>query len=311
MIVYGPVPSRRLGRSLGVNHVPPKTCSYSCVYCQLGLTDNMICERRPFYDPELIASSVKMKVETTKEKIDFITFVPDGEPTLDINLGKEIEAVKEIGIKTAVICNSSLLWMDDVRSDLAIADWVSLKVDAVNLDTWRRIDRPHGRLERGAVLEGMREFASMYKGTLTTETMLVKGLNDGEETKHIAAFLKELKPDVSYIATPTRPPAEDWVKPADEEAVNGAYQVFSHVLRNVEYLIGYEGNAFASTGDFEEDIMSITAVHPMREDAVRHLLRRDDARWEKVEQLIHEGKIVELSYLANKYYMRRIPSRLK
>jgi wyosine [tRNA(Phe)-imidazoG37] synthetase (radical SAM superfamily) len=271
----------------------------------------MICERRHFYDPELVAALVKKKVKATKEDIDFITFVPDGEPTLDINLGKEINAVKGLGFKTAVICNASLLWMEDVRSDLMDADWVSLKVDAVNVDTWRRVDRPHGKLDHRAVLEGVHDFASMYGGTLSTETMLIKGLNDREEPKDVAAFLKQINPDISYVAIPTRPPAEDWVEPADEEAINGAYQVFSSVLRNVEYLIGYEGNAFASTGDFEEDLVSITAVHPMREDGVKDLLRRDDSSWEEVERLILEDKVVELNYMDKKFYMRRISSRSK
>lgn len=311
MIVYGPVPSRRLGRSLGVNHVPPKTCSYSCVYCQLGRTDNMICERRQFYEPEIVFEKVREKVEAVEEDIDYITFVPDGEPTLDLNLGKMIDAVKGLGVKTAVIGNASLLWMEDVRHDLMNADWVSMKVDAVTEDTWRRVDRPHGKLDHGTVLEGMREFSREYGGTLSTETMLVKGFNDGEEPNHVAGFLRELDPDISYVAIPTRPPAEGRVKPADEEAVNRAYQVFSGVLRDVEYLIGYEGNAFASTGDLEMDLLSITAVHPMREDGVRALLRRDDSSWEEVERLIREEKLVELDYLDNKFYMRRISSRSK
>jgi len=309
MIVFGPVPSRRLGRSLGVNHVPPKTCSYSCVYCQLGRTDNMICERRRFYDPERIVKEVREKVEAVEEDIDYITFVPDGEPTLDVNLGVMIDAVKGLGVKTAVIGNASLLWMEDVRHDLMNADWVSVKVDAVTEDAWRRVDRPHGKLDHGTVLEGMRMFSREYGGTLSTETMLVKGFNDGEEPSHVAGFLRELDPDISYVAIPTRPPAEGQVKPADEEAVNRAYQVFSGVLRDVEYLIGYEGNAFASTGDLEMDLLSITAVHPMREDGVRALLRRDDSSWEAVERLIREEKLVELDYLNNRFYMRRISSR--
>lgn len=311
MIVYGPVPSRRLGRSLGVNHIPPKTCSYSCVYCQLGRTDNMIITRRQFYEPKKIVEQVEEKIRFVGTDFDYVTFVPDGEPTLDINLGKEIDAVNALGVNTAVICNSSLLWMEDVRQDLMNADWVSVKVDAVTEEMWRTVDRPHGNLDHATVLKGIQDFAEEYSGTLSTETMIVKGLNDREEPKEVARFLKELSPDVSYVAIPTRPPADAGVKPADEAAVNRAYQVFSGALRRVEYLIGYEGNAFASTGDIEEDLLSITAVHPMREDAVRELLRNDDGDWEAVDLLISEGKLVELDYLDNKFYMRRISSRVK
>ncbi len=289
--------------------MPPKTCSYSCVYCQLGRTDNMICDRRRFYDPEVIVEEVRGKVEAVGEGIDYVTFVPDGEPTLDVNLGAMIEAVNGLGVKTAVIGNASLLWMEEVRGDLMAADWVSVKVDAVTEEEWRRVDRPHGGLDHGKVLEGVRTFAREYRGTLSTETMLVKGFNDGGEPSHVAGFLAEIEPDVSYVAIPTRPPAEGGVEPADEEAVNRAYQVFSAVLGNVEYLIGYEGNAFASSGDLEMDLLSITAVHPMREEAVEELLRRDGSGWGDVERLIGEDKLVELEYMGNRFYMRRISSR--
>ena len=309
MIVYGPVPSRRLGRSLGVNHVPPKTCSYSCIYCQLGKTDNMTCERREFYEAKQITELVEEKLSNPHEAIDYVTFVPDGEPTLDVNLGLEIEAVKTLGGKTAVISNSSLIWMEDVRDDLYKADWVSLKVDAVTEEMWRRVDRPHGRLRLDHILDGLISFAEDYHGVLTTETMLVDGYNDTDEPELVADFIHELKPDISYVALPTRPPAEKWVKPAKEEAVNHAYQVFSETLDNVEYLIGYEGNAFSSTGDFEYDILSITSVHPMREDGVRDLIRSDDACWGDVDRLINEDKLVELNYQDNRFYMRRISSR--
>ena len=142
-----------------MNHVPPKTCSYSCVYCQLGRTDNMINNRRRFYDPGHIVEMVRERVEEVGDEIDYVTFVPDGEPTLDVNLGSMIEAVNGLGVKTAVIGNASLLWMEDVRGDLLEADWVSVKVDAVTEDVWRRVDRPHGGLDHGKVLEGVRTFA--------------------------------------------------------------------------------------------------------------------------------------------------------
>jgi wyosine [tRNA(Phe)-imidazoG37] synthetase (radical SAM superfamily) len=269
----------------------------------------MICDRRRFYDPERILEEVRGRVEAVGEEIDYVTFVPDGEPTLDVNLGEMIDAVNGLGVKTAVIGNASLLWMEDVRSDLMGADWVSVKVDAVTEEAWRRVDRPHGRLDLGTVLDGVRLFSREYGGTLSTETMLVEGFNDVDEPSHVAGFLRELDADISYVAIPTRPPAEASVKPAGEEAVNRAYQVFSGVLENVEYLIGYEGNAFASSGDLEVDLLSITAVHPMREDGVEALVGRDGSSWEEVERLIREERLVELEYLGNRFYMRKISSR--
>lgn len=309
-IAYGPVPSRRLGRSLGINHVPPKVCSYSCVYCQLGKTSNMRLERSMFYPPEDVYKDVEEQViraKRKKERIDYLTFVPDGEPTLDINLGKEIQLLKTLGIKIAVISNGSLMWREDVRSDLLSADWVSLKVDAVTEAMWKRINRPHGSLDLKAVLEGMEEFSKIFKGELTTETMVISGFNDGiEEVENISEFLALLNPDKSYLAIPTRPPAERWVRPANEEALNRAYQVFQKKLNVVEYLIGYEGNAFAYTGNVEDDILSITSVHPMREEGVTELLSKADSNWDTVNRLIEEEKLIEIEYMGKKFYLRKL-----
>ncbi len=316
MIAFGPVPSRRLGKSLGVNNIPDKVCSYACVYCQIGRTLKMEIARRPFYEPELIFEEVRKKVEEARargERIDYITFVPDGEPTLDVNLGREAELLKALGIPLAVLTNSSLIWREDVREELMKFDLVSLKLDTVSESLWRRIDRPHKSLSLERILNGMLEFRGEFEGELITETMLVGGIDYGDEFERLADFLAELKPDKAYIAVPTRPPAEPWVKPANEDTINRAFQVFADRLgpERVEYLIGYEGNAFAFTGNVEEDLLSITAVHPMREDAVREFLRKANADWDVVEKLLGEGRLIELEYRGRKFYMRALPSRRK
>jgi len=316
-LAFGPVPSRRLGKSLGINNIPAKTCSYSCLYCQLGRTTNMTTERQAFYKPEDIFKEVERKVDeavSRNERIDYLTFVPDGEPTLDINLRKAISLLRQIEIPIAVITNASLIWQKDTKEDLLEANLVSLKVDAVSEDLWKRINRPHKDLKLDAILEGIREFANEFKGTVISETMLIDDINYGDEFEKVADFLKHLKRlDKAYIAIPTRPPAEEWVKPAKEETVNAAFQVFSERLGvdKVEFLIGYEGNAFAFTGRVEEDLLSITAVHPMRKEAVKEFLKKADADWRIIEKLLKENKLVELEYEGNKYYMRRLPSRRK
>jgi wyosine [tRNA(Phe)-imidazoG37] synthetase (radical SAM superfamily) len=145
MIAFGPVPSRRLGRSLGINNIPPKVCTYSCIYCQLGHTIRMQVTRPAFYEPGEVFEAVQNKVQKAQkagESVDYLTFVPDGEPTLDVNLGREIELLRSLGIKIAVITNSSLIYFLGVRQDLMKADWVSLKLDSTREETWRRLDRP-------------------------------------------------------------------------------------------------------------------------------------------------------------------------
>jgi len=314
-ISFGPVPSRRLGRSFGINNIPSKFCPYSCIYCQVGKTIDVTIARRAFYNIEEIIEEVQRKVNEIiprNEPIDYITFVADGEPTLDINLGKEISLLKQIGIPIAVITNSSLIWQNDTKEDLLEADLVSFKIDAVNEKLWKRINRPHKDLKLNTMLGGITEFSREFNGTLVSETMLIDSINYGDEFEKIAEFLKRLKKlDKAYIAIPTRPPTEGWVKPAKEETVNAAFQIFAQKLgtNRLEYLIGYEGNAFTCSGRVRENLLNITAVHPMRREAVKEFLKRTDAGWSIIEELLQEGKLVELEYQEKVYYVRKFPSR--
>ena len=313
-LVFGPVPSRRLGRSLGVNNIPAKNCSYSCVYCQVGKTTNMTCERRILHKSEKIVTEVKKKIQRASlrnENTDYLTFAPDGEPTLDIDLGSEISLLKQTGIRVAVLTNASLIWRRDVRQDLRKADMVSLKMDAVSDRIWRRVNRPCKDLRLDLVMEGMATFAKEFKGTIISETMLVDSVDYGNEFQKIADFLESLERlNRAYIAVPTRPPTENWVRPPKEETINRAFQVFSEKLGvdRVEYLICYEGDAFASTGKVKEDLLSITAVHPMREDAVEKFLKKANADWRIIHKLLQEGRLREVEYEGNTYYTRKLPA---
>jgi wyosine [tRNA(Phe)-imidazoG37] synthetase (radical SAM superfamily) len=254
--------------------------------------------------------AVQTKVARTREageSIDYLTFVPDGEPTLDLDLGREIGRLQPLGIPIAVISNASLIWREEVRKALMGADWVSLKVDAVQDEIWQRVNRPHGKLRLSSILEGGLAFAGSYRGELVTETMLVAGVNDGEaHLRAIADHLARLQPSRSYLSIPTRPPAESWVHAPDERCLNKAYQILGERLGHVEYLIGYEGNAFSFTGDVEEDLLSITAVHPMREDAVSAFLAQAGAEWTPVRRLLAEDQLVEVGYSDHKFYLRKL-----
>lgn len=309
MIAYGPVPSRRLGRSLGINNIPPKACTYACAYCQVGHTLDMQIERREFYRPEEIVREVGDRLEEVGrngDAVDFLSFVPDGEPTLDVNLGLEIELLGTFEQPVAVITNASLLSMPDVRQELATADWVSLKVDSVDEDVWRRLNHPHRELNLSDVLEGMTAFRSMYSGTLVTETMLVAGVNDtARHAMNTAAFLSRLEPDKAYLSVPTRPPALTWVKPPSSDAMVRCHDVFAKQVDIVEYLMGYEGDTFSAAGDPRENLLGVTAVHPMRAQAVTELLDRAGSSWAVVEELLRDGSLREVDYDGHKYYLRR------
>jgi wyosine [tRNA(Phe)-imidazoG37] synthetase (radical SAM superfamily) len=264
----------------------------------------------PFYDPTEIYEDVGKqiaKAQKKSESVDYLTFVADGEPTLDVNLGREIELLKTLGLKIAVITNGSLAWRKDVRAELAEADWVSFKIDAASEKIWRRINRPQRALRPEAIWAGMLEFADGYSGTLVTETMLVNGINDSNGgVRKIAKYLNHLQPTKAYLGVPTRPPAEKWVRPPEGKVINEAFQIIDEKPFQVEYLIGYEGNAFASTGNVEEDLLSITAVHPMRQDAVREFLMRAGADWQLVDKLIAQRQLTEVAYKGRKFYVRNV-----
>jgi wyosine [tRNA(Phe)-imidazoG37] synthetase (radical SAM superfamily) len=255
----------------------------------------------------------KDKIAKTREiglAIDYLTFVADGEPTLDVNLGREIEMFQPLGIKVAVITNGSLISLEDVREDLAKADWVSLKVDCTQEDLWRRMNRPMQTLQLEAILDGMLEFARDFKGELATETMLVRGVNNKRDSlQEVAEFLQRLQPAKAYVSIPTRPPAEKWVEPPNEEGVNEAYQIFTEHLDNVECLTGYETTDFSPTGVPSEDILSITAVHPMLEEAVMEFLHQARVDWSIIERLISQRQLIAINYQGKRFYMRRHPPR--
>jgi wyosine [tRNA(Phe)-imidazoG37] synthetase (radical SAM superfamily) len=312
MLTFGPVPSRRLGRSLGINNIPPKACSYSCIYCQVGPTRSPETVPRKFYAPREILRSVAERLEALArrgEPVDWLTFVPDGEPTLDARLGQAIDLLRPLGVPVAVISNASLVWRDDVQATLAQADWLSLKVDATDPKVWRRVNRPSPALQLDAILDGIERLAKDYRGTLTTETMLVAGVNDTVESlSGVARFLGRLAPAVAHIAVPTRPPAEPDVAPPAESSLVRAYEILRAQVPRVEYLIGDEGHAFSSAGPIENELLAIAAVHPLREESVRALLADAGAQWEVVERLLTAGALRCVDYRGDRYYARAVVS---
>jgi wyosine [tRNA(Phe)-imidazoG37] synthetase (radical SAM superfamily) len=274
----------------------------------VGKADVMQVERQEFYLPNAIVREVKRKLSSlsTADYPNYLTIVPDGEPTLDIHLGELILKLKSLGIPVAVITNSSLISRKDVLDDLMNADYISVKVDTVNPVSWKKINKPHKSLDLGIILTAVNDFSKVFEGVLVTESMLLKGINDTEEelTK-LARYLKKVKSDMAYIAIPTRPPAFENIYPANEAAVALAYDIFSYMCISAELLTGYEGNAFASSGNFTDDILSITAVHPMRKDAVIQLMAKSNTSEESLNKLINNGLIEKITYNKQDYFLRK------
>jgi len=308
MIVFGPVPSRRLGVSLGINHIPPKHCPYACIYCQVGRTTHMAVKRREFYPLDQILCEVEDRISQcskTGRTIDYLTLVPDGEPTLDINLGRLIEGLKKFAIPIAVISNAALIDRADVQDELLRADWVSLKVDAVDEALWRKINRPHRQLALMEILNGVLAFRKQYTGELVTESMLVAGENMRGAVDLLCDFLLELQPFRAYLSIPTRPPAEDSGVAPSPEALQELLQISAGRVSFIEWLFDTETGDFVSTGNLEDDILSIVAVHPLREGALRKMVAGAKREWEVVENLIRTEEIFSIDYRNERYFLRR------
>jgi wyosine [tRNA(Phe)-imidazoG37] synthetase (radical SAM superfamily) len=208
--IFGPVPSRRLGRSLGIDVIPPKTCSFDCIYCESGPTTHLSVKREDFADPSEVLSELSAFLRLHPNAADVLTFSSGGEPTLYLGLGELIVALKKAypRFPLIVLTNGSLLWDPEVRRSLLKADRVVPSLDAVTASVFRNINKPHPSLEPGQIIEGIRAFREEYKGQLHVEIALVSGVNDNAgELSALARAIEPLRPDKIELNTVVRPPA--------------------------------------------------------------------------------------------------------
>ena len=222
-----------------------------------------------------------------------------------MNLGKAISLLKKIGIPIAIITNASLLDQKSVRDDLYLADWVSLKMDAADKGTWQAVNRPDPCLNFENILKNINLFKDAYKGILCTETMLIDKLNDSaENVTALSVLIKEINPSKAFLSIPTRPPSDKSIKIPDAEKLNLAWHIFNQRHITTELLTGFEGTDMGFTGNIYEDILNITAVHPLREDSLLKLLQNDKADFQVVTDLINQRLIRSTNYDGFKYYIR-------
>jgi wyosine [tRNA(Phe)-imidazoG37] synthetase (radical SAM superfamily) len=293
--IYGPVPSRRLGISLGINPIPKKTCNYSCIYCQLGRTDQMTNTCTMFFPVDAIISEF---TEVLKEQVPFevISIVGEGEPTLYLGLGELIgEIQKRTDKPVAVITNGALLSDGKIRSELGKADIVLPTMDACTEDLFRRINRPHKSLAFANVLGGLQEFSKTYQGQLWLEIMLVKGFNDDEQSlANYSRMLGELHYDKLYVNTPVRPPAESYAKAVDHEKMDHAATFLSGI--SIDLLVS-EGFHSEIKGDYPA-VLSIIKRHPMNQFEIEGFLKSRDCKdCQKIfEELSCDDQVQAINY---------------
>jgi len=272
--VFGPVPSRRLGQSLGIDPVPLKTCNWNCVYCQLGRTIPLTNERREYFPREEIIAEVKQALASHQAgEIDWVTLVGSGETTLHSSIGWLIQQVKSLThLPVAIITNGSLLYLPEMRPELSSADAVLPSLDAGNARLYRKINRPHPEVSFKRLIEGLLAFRKEYLGKLWVEVMLVRGLNDTEAAlKEIAAVLRRIQPDEVHILQPDRPPVETWVQPSDEEGLLRARAILGDIARIIRPASG--SFDLSGTESLVEAVVGIITRHPMREDELIESLK--------------------------------------
>jgi wyosine [tRNA(Phe)-imidazoG37] synthetase (radical SAM superfamily) len=285
--VYGPVPSRRLGKSLGVDPIPLKTCNWNCVYCQLGRTIPLTNERKEYFPRQEILAEVEDSLTTHQNgEIDWITFVGSGEPTLHKGLGWMIREVKNISdLPVAVITNGALFYLPEVRQELLSADAVLPSLDAGKPWLYRKINRPHPDITFERLLNGLVAFRNEYSGKLWVETMLIHGLNDSRQPLiDIADTIHKIKPDEVHINLPTRPPVETWVQPPDDESLMRAQAILGDIALVVHPASGtFDIRGYETITD---GVIAILTRHPMHEDVLRRTL--ESVSPQEVDQILGE-----------------------
>jgi wyosine [tRNA(Phe)-imidazoG37] synthetase (radical SAM superfamily) len=259
--LYGPVPSRRLGRSLGVDLVPHKICTYDCVYCQVGKTTKKTLQRKEYVPTEEVLEEVRDFSSKGGTSIDHFSLAGSGEPTLHSRIGSVIKGIKEISpVPVAVLTNGSLLYLQEVRDDLLAADVVLPSLDAVSKEVFRRINRPHPGISVDKVVEGLVEFRKVYRGQIWLEILFCKGINDNkDELGQIKRVLDRIRPDRIHINTVVRPPTEPWAAPLNSE--------------EMEEIRAFFGERASIISEFDRHPLSLPEIN-VREEILRILERR-------------------------------------
>ncbi|HOO33636.1 MAG TPA: radical SAM protein [Thermotogota bacterium] len=298
--VFGIVPSRRLGRSLGVSPIPLSTCTYSCVYCQLGRTRHMQDRREVFFKLEELMEELKA-YEEKRDQFDVITLVGEGEPTLYARFGELIEAIKiRFNKKVVLITNGSLLFRPEVQTEALKADIVMPSLDAWDEDSFKQINRPFGRITFEEMFDGLRLFRERYRGEFYLENMCISGITDREgSAEKLIDKIRLLKPDSVFINTPVRPPAEDWVKRCPEDFLKNLQGSFG-TTADVEIP---DSSIFSNETDFYSSVLDIIQRHPLDLKAIRRYCSDRCEDFEIIMKKMNEDdKIERIEYENNLFY---------
>ncbi len=302
--IFGPVPSRRLGRSLGVDLVPFKTCTYDCIYCQLGRTTNKTIKRKEWVPIDRVIKQLSSKLGS---KPNYITLSGSGEPTLFLRLVELIFRIKNItDIPVAVLTNGSLLWLPEVRSALKSVDLVVPSLDAGSSQMFQYVNRPYRDIAFDKMLEGLVKFRDEYTGKYWLEVFLIAGVTTPEtEIDRLKTCISSIHPDKVQVNTVTRPPAEDFAERVPQKQLEA---IAKQLYKNSEVIADY--NDVHKQQDFfarREDVLTLLQRRPCSvEDIAAGLGIHRNEVVKYVEELSSEGKIEAKPQNQQLYYKATI-----
>lgn len=308
--IYGPVPSRRLGRSLGIDIVPYKTCTLDCIYCQLGRTTRKVVRRKPCVSKDDVLRETRTYLKGDKQ-IDFVTIAGSGEPTLNSDIGELIKDMKKmVQVPVAILTNGTLLYMEDVRQALLEADVVLPSLDAASPEMFERMNRPHRALKIDSIVDGLKKFREVYKGEIWLEIMLVKGFNTrGDELSKIRKAVSQIMPDKVYLNTVTRPPSETYAEPLSIAEMNGIRKFFG---KKCEIIGKFHSEARQETENVRQYILETTKRRPLTSIDIANIFGISETNAAMmIERLEAEGVVRERRQGTKKYYIfRKIKDRI-
>ncbi|BBA53121.1 hypothetical protein FV113G1_34740 [Fusobacterium varium] len=271
--VFGPVPSRRLGISLGVDLVKPKSCNMNCVFCECGATPKLADKRKSFKDIKEVENEIKAVLKDVKP--DYVTFSGSGEPTLSKDLGEIINWIKDnTDVSVCLITNSLLLNNDEVIKEVQRADLIIPTLNSVDDDIFHKINRPSKDIHISMIMSGLQKLSAVFKGRIYLETFIIEGLNDGEEhIKRMAEFLRTIKFTKIQLNSLARRGAESWVKPASIEALNNVKKIFAeNGIENVE--IVKELSERKEKIEMEEDLIeNMKSIREYSEEEMKKIFK--------------------------------------
>ena len=301
--LYGPVPSRRLGRSLGVDLVPHKICTYNCIYCQIGKTTEKTLTRKEYVPVKEIMEEVKQFLNEGTSSIDHLSLTGSGEPTLHSQIRSVIQGIKAItSIPVAVITNGSLLYEEEVRQDLLRADLVLPSLDAVSSEVFRKINRPHSGISVDKVIEGMIEFRKVYKGQIWLEILFCKGVNDRQsEIILMKKAVDRIRPDRIHLNTVVRPPFEKWAVPLKQETMEEIRAFFGE---RVSIISEFDHHPpVARERDIQDEILTILKRRPLSlTDLSKGMGIPQNELDRYIKPLVEEGKVQARAFGDSVYY---------